>query len=122
MLLPIPIKVHKSTCTALGKHTEQKRSSFRKGVLYLAEKKLDVFFVTLNKFEKDYSTSTMYQDYSINEKLFHWQSQSRTTEKSQTGQRYLNQVASHYGSAPISIVWKMKEPLPGFVTKKTVKI
>ena len=34
---------------ALGKHTEQKKSSFREGVLYLAEKKLDVFFVTLNK-------------------------------------------------------------------------
>jgi len=29
---------------------------------------------------------------------------------------------SHYGSAPISIVWKMKEPLPGFVMKKTVKV
>jgi len=29
---------------------------------------------------------------------------------------------SHHGSAPISIVWKMKEPLPGFVMKKTVKI
>ncbi|HBW39042.1 MAG: hypothetical protein VR66_02765 [Peptococcaceae bacterium BRH_c23] len=27
---------------ALGKHTEQKRSSFREGFLYLAEKKLDV--------------------------------------------------------------------------------
>jgi len=24
---------------------------------------------------------------------------------------------SHYGSAPISIVWKMKEPLLGFVLK-----
>jgi len=138
---------------ALGKHTEQKRSSFLEGVLYLAEKKLDVFFVTLNKSEKDYSTSTMYQDYSINEELFHWQSQSRTTVESLTGQRYLNQETSggnvlffvreykkegtfaspftclgfadfqsHYGSAPISIVWKMKEPLPGFVMKKTVKI
>ena len=79
---------------ALGKHMEQKRSSFREGVLYLAEKKLDVFFVTLNKSEKDYSPSTMYQDYSINEELFHWQSQSRTTEESLTGQRYLNQVTS----------------------------
>jgi hypothetical protein len=29
---------------------------------------------------------------------------------------------SHFGSAPINIVWKMKEPLPGFVMKKTVKI
>ena len=34
---------------ALGKHTEKKKSSFREGVLYLAEKSLDVFFVTLNK-------------------------------------------------------------------------
>jgi len=50
---------------ALGKHTENKKSSFREGVLYLSEKKLDVFFVTLNKSEKDYSPSTMYQDYSI---------------------------------------------------------
>ncbi|MCO1602824.1 hypothetical protein M8E35_15975 [Desulfosporosinus nitroreducens] len=36
----------------------------------------------------------MYQDYSISEELFHWQSQSRTTEESLTGQRYLNQVTS----------------------------
>jgi hypothetical protein len=138
---------------ALGKHTEQKKSSFREGVLYLAENNLDVFFVTLNKSEKDYSPSTMYQDYSINEELFHWQSQSRTTEESMTGQRYINQltsggnvlffvreykkeaafaspftciglanVQSNYGSAPISFVWKMKEPLPGFVMKKTVKV
>ena len=138
---------------ALGKHTEKKKSSFREGVLYLSEKKLDVFFATLNKSEKDYSPSTMYQDYSINEELFHWQSQSRTTEESVTGQRYINQLTSgvnvlfyvreykkeatfaspftclgfadfqsHYGSAPISIVWKMKESLPGFVMKKTVMV
>jgi len=79
---------------AFGKHTETKKSAFREGVLYLSEKKLDVFFVTLNKSEKDYSPSTMYQDYSINEELFHWQSQSRTTEESVTGQRYINQSAN----------------------------
>ncbi|KJR45973.1 Protein export cytoplasm protein SecA ATPase RNA helicase [Desulfosporosinus sp. I2] len=59
MLLPIPKKVYKSTSKALGKHTERKRSPFREGVLNLAEKKLDVFFVTLNKSEKDYSPSTI---------------------------------------------------------------
>jgi len=32
----------------------------------------------------------MYQDYSINESLFHWQSQSTTSETSPTGQRYQN--------------------------------
>jgi Domain of unknown function (DUF3427). len=60
----------------------------------LPEKNLDVFFVTLNKSEKDYSPSMMYQDYSINEELFHWQSYSRTTEESVTGQRYLNQAVN----------------------------
>ena len=138
---------------ALGKHTEKKRAHFREGAMYIADKKLDVFFVTLNKSEKDYSPSTMYQDYSINEELFHWQSQSRTTEESPTGKRYINQKTncsnvlffvreykkeaalalpytclgladyqSHYGSAPISIVWKMRETIPGFIMKKAVKV
>ena len=29
---------------------------------------------------------------------------------------------SHYGSAPISIVWKMHEPMPGFVLKEAVTV
>ena len=62
----------------------------REGVRYLEDKKLDLFFVTLNKSEKDYSPSTMYKDYSLNEKLFHWQSQSTTTETGEVGQRYIN--------------------------------
>ena len=37
-----------------------------------------------------YSPSTMYKDYSINESLFHWQSQSTTAENSATGQRYIH--------------------------------
>ncbi len=32
----------------------------------------------------------MYADYSINEHLFHWQSQSTTSEASNTGQRYIH--------------------------------
>ena len=65
-------------------------STVREGVKWLADKKTDVFFVTLNKSDKDYSPSTMYNDYSINERLFHWQSQSTTSESSTTGQRYIN--------------------------------
>ena len=60
------------------------------GVKYLPDKKLDIFFVTLNKADKDYSPTTMYNDYSVNEVLFHWQSQSTTTEYSPTGQRYIH--------------------------------
>ncbi len=138
---------------ALGPHTEKKRKHFQEGVLYLPDKGLDVFFVTLNKSDKDYSPSTMYRDYAINEEKFHWQSQSITSVESATGQRYINQqnngnrvlilvrdykkdgqaavpytcigladYVSHYGSAPISIVWKMHEPMPGFVLKEAVTV
>ena len=67
-----------------------KPATVREGVKWLPEKQLDVFFVTLNKADKDYSPTTMYKDYSINESLFHWQSQSTTAENSATGQRYIH--------------------------------
>ena len=67
-----------------------KPATVREGVKWLPEKQTDVFFVTLNKSDKDYSPTTMYNDYSINESLFHWQSQSTTAADSPTGQRYIN--------------------------------
>jgi len=42
------------------------------------------------RMEKDYSPTTMYKDYAINESLFHWQSQAITRANSSTGQRYIN--------------------------------
>lgn len=50
------------------------------------------FFITLNKSDKDFSPSTLYEDYAINEKLFHWQTQSKTSIQSTTGQRYINHL------------------------------
>ncbi len=67
-----------------------KPATVREGVKWLPDKKLDVFFVTLNKADKDYSPTTMYNDYSINSELFHWQSQSTTAAESPTGQRYIH--------------------------------
>lgn len=64
--------------------------SIREGVKFVADKKLDVLLNTLNKSSKQYSPTTMYNDYSINEWLFHWQSQSTTSAESPTGQRYIN--------------------------------
>lgn len=65
-------------------------SSSREGVKYFREKTTDILFVTLNKSDKEYSPTTMYNDYAINDELFHWQSQSTTSEQSPTGQRYIN--------------------------------
>lgn len=77
--------------SAFDKHKEYKKHSSREGVLPVPEKETDVFFVTLNKSDKDFSASTMYEDYAISETLFHWQSQSRTSDTSATGLRYINQ-------------------------------
>lgn len=67
-----------------------KPNTVREGVKYLPDKGIDIFFITLNKSDKDYSPTTMYNDYSENEFLFHWQSQSTTSDSSKTGQRYIN--------------------------------
>lgn len=65
------------------------------GVKYFKDKNTDVLFTTLNKTDKFYSPTTAYNDYSINEKLFHWQSQSTTSDTSSTGRRYINQDNSN---------------------------
>lgn len=67
-------------------------------------KQMDVFFVTLNKADKDYSPTTMYNDYSINESLFHWQSQSTTAADSPTGQRYI-----HHGERGSKVLLFVRE-------------
>ena len=83
-----------------------KPATVHEGVKWLSDKQLDVFFVTLNKADKDYSPTTMYNDYSINESLFHWQSQSTTADDSPTGQRYIHHKES--GSKVLLFVREFK--------------
>ena len=88
-----------------------KPSVVRQGVKWLPEKKLDVFINTLNKAEKDYSPTTMYNDYSINEWLFHWQSQSTTSDTSPTGQRYIHHA--EMGSKVLLFVREYESDIAG---------
>jgi hypothetical protein len=81
---------------ALGHWSFNNRPSQREGVLHLKDRKLDIFFVTLQKSEDEYSPTTMYEDYLISHDLFHWQSQSNTSEQSPTGQRYIRHSALGY--------------------------
>lgn len=92
----VPLELHgvytmDHVLTAMGLITEEKYYQLQVGVVYVKHHCCDVFFVTLNKNEKDYNKTTMYKDYAISESLFHWQSQSRTSVESPTGQRYVNQ-------------------------------
>lgn len=75
---------------ALDYFQDDRKPSMREGVVAVKDKSLDAFMVTLNKSDKDYSPTTMYQDYIINEHSFHWQSQSTTREQSDAGQRYIH--------------------------------
>jgi hypothetical protein len=92
---PCPLGVHcryntSQVLAALGYYNETKSPAFREGVKYFEDKNVDIFFITLNKSEKDFSPSTLYDDYAINERRFHWQTQSRVAEGSKTADRYIN--------------------------------
>ncbi len=137
----------------LGHWTLESQPQMREGVLHLPALPADVFFVTLDKTEKDYSPTTMYRDYAINERLFHWQSQSTTSVESPTGQRYIHHAdcvhtillfvrehkringlaapyyflgpadyQSHEGSRPISIVWRLRHPMPAALRRRTARL
>lgn len=75
---------------AYGLFNENASPEFREGVKYFENKKTDIFLINLNKSEKDFSPSTMYEDYAINSVLFHWQSQSQDRQSSTKIQRYIH--------------------------------
>jgi superfamily II DNA or RNA helicase len=63
------------------------------GILWVPQASSDVFFIDLHKAERDYSPTTMYRDYAINRELFHWESQSRQTDRQPTVRRYITHEA-----------------------------
>jgi superfamily II DNA or RNA helicase/HKD family nuclease len=154
-LVEVPLQVHaryqrEEILAALDYASmSRKPNSFREGVLYVAERNVDAFFITLKKSEADYSPTTMYRDYPISPNLFHWESQSTTSVASKTGQRYLHGTStillfvreaqkdefgtapylflgpatyvSHQGDRPIAITWQLAHAMPtDFFTSATV--
>jgi hypothetical protein len=116
MKLYQPLAIHAAytrdeILVALGHWTFSERPSQREGVLHLRERKLDCFFVTLQKSEDEYSPTTMYEDYLISHDLFHWQSQSSTSEQSPTGQRYIQH--REMGYTPLLFVRETKNLTSG---------
>ncbi|TDH25286.1 DUF3427 domain-containing protein [Segetibacter sp. 3557_3] len=45
----------------------------------------------LEKSEADYSPTTLYQDYAVNDYIFHWQSQHSSSANSGKGKTYVDQ-------------------------------
>lgn len=61
------------------------------GTQYNKDNNFAMVFVTLNKSDKEYSPSTLYEDYAISQKQFHWQSMNKTQISSTEGKRIIEQ-------------------------------
>lgn len=91
----IPLRSHaryrrEEILTALGwAGLERKAHGHSAGVAWCSETSTDALLVNLHKSEKDFSPTTMYRDYAISTRLFHWESQNATSTGSRTGRRYL---------------------------------
>lgn len=75
-----------------GRQTaEKKMQGSVTGVFNIEELNTELFFVTLNKSDKDFSASTMYDDYVVSENRFHWKSQNTDTHEGR-GKRFVEQA------------------------------
>lgn len=89
-----PLKVHarytrEQVVAGFGVTTFDYQRVVREGVLSIKEQNNELLFVTLNKSEKQFSPTTMYHDYAINEQLFHWQSQNSARPERGAGLSYI---------------------------------
>jgi hypothetical protein len=87
----VPLRVHARYTrieiqAAFNDGARLRPSRWDSGVKWLRNEKTDVFAFTLDKTSGDFSPTTRYQDYAISPELIHWESQSRTTVTSETGQ------------------------------------
>lgn len=120
----------------------EKTSTPQGGILMMKEEKRpggdELLFVTLDKSDKSFSATTSYHDYAVSPTLFHWETQGAAAVHRPSGRRYLDspgngwrfhlfvrshtdaryaylgpvELASHEGSRPIAITWKIATPMP----------
>ncbi len=89
-----PLKVHSrytrdQVLSAFGLNTFDKKSSNREGVAFNKKLNTELLFINLIKSEENFSPTTMYDDYAISEKMFHWQSQNKAAPHTPVGLSYI---------------------------------
>jgi hypothetical protein len=89
-----PLKVHArytrdQILAAFGLSTFDKKSPSREGVAENSTLNTELLFINLVKSEENFSPTTMYDDYAINEYLFHWQSQNSAAPETSKGLSYI---------------------------------
>ena len=91
----VPLQLHahyrlNEVMSALGDVRGGRLYLPREGVCFHAASQTNLLFVTLVKDEDDYSPTTLYADYALDAKRFHWQSQSGTRPTDKKGQRHIH--------------------------------
>lgn len=89
-----PLKLHsrytrEQILIAFGLSTFDKKSSNREGVAENKDINTELLFIDLIKSEKDFSPTTLYNDYALSETLFHWQSQNAAFPEKGKGLSYI---------------------------------
>lgn len=92
-----PLKLHSrytrdQILAAFKFSTFDRKSSNIEGVANSSELNTELLFIDLIKSEEKFSPTTMYDDYAINELLFHWQSQNSAGPDTPKGISYINHL------------------------------
>ena len=90
-----PLKIHSrytrdQVLAAFRESSFEKLSPNREGVAESIELNTELLFINLIKSKENFSPTTMYDDYAINENLFHWQSQNAAGPHTSKGISYIN--------------------------------
>jgi hypothetical protein len=91
-----PLKLHArytrdQILVAFKLSTFEQKSTSREGVAKKEELNTELLFINLIKSEEKFSPTTMYDDYAVNELLFHWQSQNSARPDTGKGLSYIQQ-------------------------------
>ena len=113
---PLPLELHgqytnSEIQAAFGRNTFLGFPQTAPGVLAFKEKNAYVLLITLNKSDKDFSATTLYKDYPINQSLMHWESQGSTTQASSKGQDLIDHTARGYSIYLFTRLNKKNGPL-----------
>ncbi|MDX5337243.1 MAG: DUF3427 domain-containing protein, partial [Marinobacter sp.] len=97
-LQEVPLRLHarysrEQILVGFGVVTFEHQPPSREGVYVIQDQNIELLFVTLDKNEKQFSPTTMYHDYAINEQLFHWQSQNSARPDRGKGKDYIQHQA-----------------------------
>lgn len=89
-----PLKLHSrytrdQILTAFRMNSFEKKSSNREGTAENKNLKTEILFINLVKSEENFSPTTMYDDYAVNELLFHWQTQNSARPDRGKGLAYI---------------------------------